>query len=291
MNASEFVQQAGSYGVTVILSMASGGAVSGLIALFAREWITSRVKGSIEHEYAQKLETYKAKLTAEHDIALERLRADAARQMATRDSAMDNFAAARNAAYERRLNAIDVLWKGVLMLRERRPQIVFLLDNILVPQEYPEVFTNPRFRPLLDALSTDDLMLKINKASEEIEQHRPFMGELLYSYFWAYRALVGRTAFLVEKGRDGGKLQEWFDDPGYRTLVSAVLTKGEIDAVNARGIGKLETTQQLLEGKILTSANKLISGEESAASGLEQARNIEDAIRTAERRDQKRASF
>ena len=39
-----------------------------------RGWISQRLKSSIQHEYDQKLETHKAKLAAESEIAIEHLR-------------------------------------------------------------------------------------------------------------------------------------------------------------------------------------------------------------------------
>lgn len=42
----------------------------------ARSWLSERLKNSIRAEYDQKLETHKAQLKSQSDIALERLRAD-----------------------------------------------------------------------------------------------------------------------------------------------------------------------------------------------------------------------
>jgi len=55
--------------------MASG-LFSGILIWLTRTWLSERIKNSIKHEYDQKLEVYKAVLKAEHDIAIERLRAD-----------------------------------------------------------------------------------------------------------------------------------------------------------------------------------------------------------------------
>ena len=42
----------------------------------ARSWLSERLKNSIRAEYDQKLETHKAQLKSQSDIAIERLRAD-----------------------------------------------------------------------------------------------------------------------------------------------------------------------------------------------------------------------
>lgn len=62
----------------IILSVVSSAVVSSLLfgALFflTKTLIGERIRRSIEHEYAQKMEAYKAKLTAENAIELERTR-------------------------------------------------------------------------------------------------------------------------------------------------------------------------------------------------------------------------
>jgi len=62
-----------------ILSLISGGLGGALLAWLLRNWISERLKQSIQHEYAQKLETHKAELNADmqsilHEHQLHELR-------------------------------------------------------------------------------------------------------------------------------------------------------------------------------------------------------------------------
>lgn len=62
-----------------ILSIVSGSTAGALVALLFRGWITERLKQSIQHEYSQKLETYKAELNTriqaiQHENQLYQLR-------------------------------------------------------------------------------------------------------------------------------------------------------------------------------------------------------------------------
>jgi hypothetical protein len=57
-----------------ITNLIASGALSAALVFLLRGWISQRLKSSIQHEYDQKLETHKAKLAAESEIAIEHLR-------------------------------------------------------------------------------------------------------------------------------------------------------------------------------------------------------------------------
>ena len=64
---------------TIISSILSGGIGGVLLTWLVRNWITERLKESIKHEYAQKLEIHKAELNSKlqsiiHDKQLYNLR-------------------------------------------------------------------------------------------------------------------------------------------------------------------------------------------------------------------------
>ena len=62
--------------MTDIATILSSGALSSLIVFLFRNWISERIKNSIQHEYDQKLETHKAQLKAESDIVIEKLKSE-----------------------------------------------------------------------------------------------------------------------------------------------------------------------------------------------------------------------
>ncbi|HEU6448465.1 MAG TPA: hypothetical protein VFV23_08515 [Verrucomicrobiae bacterium] len=57
-----------------ITTLITSGALSAALVFLLRGWISQRLKSSIQHEYDQKLETHKAKLSAESEIAIEHLK-------------------------------------------------------------------------------------------------------------------------------------------------------------------------------------------------------------------------
>ncbi len=60
----------------VLTSTIFSSSLVGLGVFLTRSWLSERMKNSIRSEYDQKLETHKAQLKAQSDVALERVRAD-----------------------------------------------------------------------------------------------------------------------------------------------------------------------------------------------------------------------
>ncbi len=57
-----------------IITILSSGALSSVLVFLFRNWISERIKASIQHEYDQKLETHKAQLKAESEVSIEKLK-------------------------------------------------------------------------------------------------------------------------------------------------------------------------------------------------------------------------
>jgi hypothetical protein len=62
--------------VETFFTILSGGAGGAILTWLLRNWISERLKQSIRHEYAEKLEAHKAQLKVDIDIRIERIRHD-----------------------------------------------------------------------------------------------------------------------------------------------------------------------------------------------------------------------
>jgi hypothetical protein len=60
--------------ITILSSGAVSLLLSGALVFIFKNWISERIKTSIQHEYDQKLETHKAQLKAQSDIEIEKLK-------------------------------------------------------------------------------------------------------------------------------------------------------------------------------------------------------------------------
>ena len=60
--------------LTILTSGAVSAGIASLLIFLFKSWISERIKGSIQHEYDQKLEAYKAQLKAASDVSIEQLK-------------------------------------------------------------------------------------------------------------------------------------------------------------------------------------------------------------------------
>ena len=248
--------------------------VSGLAMWVFREYISARVKSSIQHEYDLKLEAHKAEIKKEQDFAILNIQTVLAREAAFHAAAHASFAEGQKASMERKLNAVDRLWSCIPQFRESLPPVQRIIDHMTV-DEYKGAKDNPIFLPLLDDLSPERLAKLTPKAIEEV---RPYVGEHLWTMFFCYQAIMIRIFVLLQFGQTDAEKLEWHKDTGTRHLIETVLVPGELAQFDQTQFGKLSWLQQRLEWKMLAATQKIISGETFGSDSLEQTRLIQQRI-------------
>ena len=130
------------YIISILSSAVVSGALVGILIWFSREWMSARIKGSIQHEYNQKLEAHKAQLKAENEVAFLELRSAIEREAALHATAHASFSEGQKAAMERKLSAVDRLWGQVINIRDTLPPILVFIDALTV-DEYKDAKDHP----------------------------------------------------------------------------------------------------------------------------------------------------
>ncbi len=240
---------------TILTSLAS----SGILVWVFKEWLSTRLRTSIQHEYDRKLES---------------LKADLSREAAFHAAAHSSFAEGQKAAMERKLAAIDRLWQSLIRFRASLPPILGFMD-ILTVDEYKGARNHPTFRQLTGEMSSDKIIAMSAHGAEDV---RPFVGEYIWSLFFSYRAILLRVALLVTWGRDDAEKIEWFKDEATRQVIQAVLTPEEMTAFDNLQFQKIFWLQRQLEGKILAAMHKIISGEDFVPKSIEQISVIQSRL-------------
>lgn len=257
--------------VSVLSGLASGGIAASALIWLSKEWISTRLRAGIQHEYDQKLESLKAQLKAQSDVSLVTLRADLERQANLLATAHSSFAEGQKAAMERKLHAVDTLWARVLALRSSLPPILGFID-ILTVDEYQGIKNHATFLALSESWSMEKVTTLVDK---NVELVRPYVGEYPWAVFFSYQAVMLRIVFLLHEGRTDSSKLEWHKDSGTRQLIRAVLPAEEFAEFEASTFGKITWLQRRFESKILDAARRIASGEEFGSHALEQARLIQ----------------
>ena len=257
--------------INILASITASGALVSLLIWLSKEWISTRLKTSIQHEYDQKLESLKSQLKAQSDVALVELQAAIERQANILAAAHSSFSEGQKAAMERKLHAVDTLWGRVLQLRASLPPVLGFVD-LLTVDEYGTMKDHPTFIALSQGWPVEKIATLVDSETERV---RPYVGEYTWAVFFSYQAVMLRIVFLLNAGLTDAEKLEWHKDSGTRQLIQAVLSTTELKEFDESTFGKVTWLQRSLESKILTAARQVVSGKEFGAEALEQAQLIQ----------------
>ena len=245
-----------------------------VVLLLARKWISAWIISGIQHEYDQKLETHKAQLKAENEIAFLKLKTSAEQEVALHTGAHTAFSTRQQATMKKELDAVDALWRKVVAIRRDIPAIVTYLD-VMTVNEYKATKDRRNFQVLLKDTPPEKISSIGGDEDEPIENVRPYVGEYLWALFYSYKSIVLRRLFLLHFGKDDAAKIEWHKDSVIRQVIENILTRKELKEFDSSGFRKMVWIQRKLESKILSSSAKTISGEKSAEESLKQAELIQ----------------
>jgi hypothetical protein len=263
----------------IVVSAASGVVASGLATFALREWISTRIKGSIQHSYDVKLETLRAQLKSEQDLAIVHITTTLAREAAFHAAAHTSFAEGQKATMERKLSGVDRLWSCVVQFRAALPQPFWTIMDVMTDDEYRAEKDKPSFQRLTGDLSTEELLEQFKTLLPDgIEEVRPYVGEYMWQLFYCYRALFVRILLMLKLRNVNPSHIEWHKDTGNRNLLTAVLTPQELNEFDNKNFGRASWLQSRLEAKILATSQKVISAEAFGAESLNQAWLIQQRI-------------
>jgi hypothetical protein len=242
--------------MTLLDVLGSGTVAAALLAALAwlmRSWITERLKAAVKHEYDREIESYKSMLALVHGAT----------------------AAGQKAAIEARMSAFDRIWKAMLALKNNTGSITLFLD-ILTVDEYKTLKNHRDFIAITGTLNEQKIQQMM--PDRNIEEARPYVGELVWSYFFAYQAFTLRVVLLawLSTSKDEDKIN-WHKDSATRRLLASALTDNELARLDSLTIGKIEFARRTIEMKVLTSWQRLISGATFGDEAMKQAQNILEA--------------
>ena len=97
----------------VVTTTITTGGLLALALFLGRAWFLERLKGSIKHEYEDKLEKLKATLKADGEKQLTQLKSEIDQQAEKLKIAAVSFSDVQRATIRRKIEAIDHIWSAV----------------------------------------------------------------------------------------------------------------------------------------------------------------------------------
>src|SRR5258708_20412260 len=216
----------------IILTTLSWAGISTLAAsaimFAAKTWIGERIKQSIQHEYDVKLSSLKHELQAAHDVALEKFKREAERDQTTRTISSNAFSSVHLATHERRIIAIERLWKLLLRVREVSPTFLTLIDLSTAEEEKRLLTKKTDYLELINEFDPSAEVGKLRELSFDAEIERIFVDQQLWALFFAYRALLFRIPIALTKSiQKGEEIRPCREDKGVGQMLAAALTPNE----------------------------------------------------------------
>lgn len=253
----------------ILVSSSVSALLLAVLIYLLRSVISERLSAAVRHEYDRKLEALRAEINQRDSV---------------RATATAALTAAHLAGHERTLRALETIWAETVRLRDGTPMYAAMAE-ILLKEEFVDAFANnDKYRELIEEVDEAE-EAKAFFGSGSIELERAFAGEYVYSLFFAYRAYSGRVPTLMLRSlKKTGRVECWHEDAALDRIVSAVLTPEELATVRAARVMKLRTVQQLIERRMLEHIARVLSGEASGMTNLEQAYRILEAASRAEER-------
>lgn len=174
-----------------------------------------------------------------------------------------------------RIDAFQKLWIEILRIKNLLSSRILLYD-ILMPEEFPNIFKDPKSESILPP-ETHHELIKMIALDNGIEEIRPLIGEIIWNHYFIYRALIGRISLKFCSMKEKRVMWNWNEnEPGVVdnhivTLMEKVFSKEQIEIIMQFPIGAPKVILDLIEQKILHYINNEISGTSATEFNFNQA--------------------
>ena len=190
--------------LTVVGNAAASVVLIAALAFLLRGLIMERLGRAIAHEYDAQLEA----LRHQNEKVLEALREDRTERESLRALAFSSLTTFQSATIERKISAIETVWKAFEETRDAMPRYVHILDMI----GYAQKNIGPR---LHEELRRADMSLALEPMlapHRRVTTVRPFLGERMFSLYYASQALLGTATTSTILSYQRGEVQPWYGD-------------------------------------------------------------------------------
>ncbi|MFT7232380.1 MAG: hypothetical protein ACI8TA_001596 [Cyclobacteriaceae bacterium] len=214
---------------------------------------------------------------------IELLKQELTRNNTTLNNIQSNYLTQVQAVSTKRLEAIELLWKSCLIIRDSIPTHVFPILSVF-PEEYINMerlnTPNPGGTELGKELGKLDIdvIMPILESSKSIQQYRPFIPIELYTLYKTYTSVVSGAIFNAITKFKKGTITHWKNEDSIKKLLQEVLTEKEIEHIYSLYTQSFQSLLELMELKIIESINKSLSGEGTTLDSIEQLKKIESIL-------------
>ena len=167
---------------------------------------------------------------------------------------------------EKRLTAIETLWKSIIELRELTAGNV-LID--LIREHEQELFrTTKVLNEQIKNISLPDLTKNFLKITSELQANRIYIPEIIWQFYNSYKTILLTPQIqlkIVLESKSTKPLVPWYKEESFRIIIEAVLDDDEVKEFDSLSINQISWMQGRIEAKILALVREYLDNE----SGLD----------------------
>ncbi|MDR6404583.1 MULTISPECIES: hypothetical protein [Chryseobacterium] len=241
----------------------------------------SSIVGFLTQRFADR-QNEKWRLNTESE--LKRLESELAQKSSLISNIIDVQKSNYNLSQERRILAIEKVWKLMNDFLFRVPNS-FIYVNNLRESEYIEYLDKKEFLPDtnikedIERMDNDEEFVEIfRELRNGLTYERPFLGEDLYYIFHSYYTFVVRVILHNINSVKKNKLTHWQEDSYSVKLISKIASKEDFDYILKNKKSSYNYTLELIEKQIVQQMNLLLSGKSASEYSIKHLEEIKKIL-------------
>lgn len=186
--------------------------------------------------------------------------------------------------HDRIVDALEATWGNILRIRDFALKYISLYE-IFTREELGRDHIAQRVLSRIPSISREQWLNEVGNTIANIEMHRPFLGETLWTLYTCYRAAALRMVWKVVEGKNQGRLPQWDETPdgkpdnALRFLAALALSESELNELfKPTPLGGPWRVLTALEAKILQEMNLLLFGRRQLSIGIREMEQLERAL-------------
>lgn len=242
----------------------------GVAIFLSKNWLLTRLKGSIAHEYNEQLENVKSELRKSEESYKSQLKKQEQRIEALQNGVLVQVTSRYATLYDRQLKAVELLWKSVVDLGGAK-SAVSTMATVNYENAINATAQDNKARAFFDVMCQYD-QDSIGAAMQEANRQRPFVSVVTWAYYAAYQSILSYSVLQVSLLKNGvGK--DLTCSKNMLKLVTLALPH-QAEYVENHGVAGCYFLLDELEQLLLSSFNSMLDGSEFDSKTLEKAAQI-----------------
>lgn len=239
----------------------------------SKTWLEKR----LSYEYQKQITELSASLKRQSDVSASQLNAELGRINEKLKHSAQVSAEFQKVVIQKRVSAVDEIWRATLQVEEAIPAIFFLLD-IGFDREYESIARRADFSSELSKLDHRVVIKAAIDQSPQLAHWIPFAGTYLWAVFSTYRAVVFRMIYLVDESKAQPNKLHWYWDELLRERLHAALGKEALEEFDSLQVRRIDWMKNRFSKAVLDAIENVIEGRDAGESVMQQAARMESLL-------------